>query len=65
MKTLAVMAVALAALLGPAAASRGSRWTVTGLPGGTYYLRSTVDPLDLIDEVDEGNNVATVAVRLR
>ena len=62
--------------IGPEGISRGWTdvydWTlegqsldVTGLPGGIYYLRSTVDPLDLIDETDEGNNAATVAVRLR
>lgn len=38
---------------------------VTGVPPGDYLLRVTVDPLDVIAEVDESDNVAEVPVTLR
>lgn len=38
---------------------------VTGVPTGDYLLRVTVDPLDLIAESDESDNVTEVPVTLR
>src|SRR5262249_31641191 len=37
---------------------------VTGVPDGNYTLRVTVDPFGRIPELDETNNVATLAVTL-
>jgi hypothetical protein len=37
---------------------------VTGLPGGTYTLRTTADPFNTIAELDDGNNVQSVQVTL-
>ena len=37
---------------------------VTGVPDGNYTLRITVDPFGRIPELDETNNVATLAVTL-
>ncbi len=37
---------------------------VTGIPAGNYLLRVTLDPLNLIPELSDGNNVATRAVTI-
>lgn len=37
---------------------------VTGVPAGDYIVEVTVDPLDLIREADEDNNVGTFAVTI-
>jgi len=62
--------------IGPHGISRG--WTdiyrkyladqsinITGVPAGSYTLRVTADPLDRIDESNEGNNVTSVPVTIR
>jgi hypothetical protein len=62
--------------IGPHGISRG--WTdiyrkylpdqsinITGVPAGSYTLRVTADPLDKIDEANEGNNVTSVPVTIR
>jgi hypothetical protein len=62
--------------IGPQGISRG--WTdiyrkylpdqsinITGVPAGSYTLRVTADPLDRIDEANEGNNVTSVPVTIR
>ena len=38
---------------------------ITGVPAGSYTLRVTADPLDKIDEANEGNNVTSVTVMIR
>lgn len=43
----------------------GQLLEITGLPKGQYTLRVTVDPENHILESDEGNNVASVQVRIR
>lgn len=42
----------------------GQNIDVAGLPPGTYWLESEVDPEDHILELDEGNNVARIEVEL-
>lgn len=37
---------------------------ITGIPGGTYTLRVTIDPFDRIPELSEGNNVAQQSVTI-
>lgn len=37
---------------------------VTGIPTGRYWLTSSADPLDLIDETDETDNRSAVLLRL-
>lgn len=43
----------------------GQQLDVTGLPRGRYCLTSRADPLDLIDEASEDNNLRRVRVVLR
>jgi hypothetical protein len=43
----------------------GQQLEVGGLPRGHYCLSSRADPLDLLDEVDENNNVRRVRLTLR
>ena len=38
---------------------------ITVVPAGSYTLRVTADPLDKIDEANEGNNVTSVTVTIR
>ena len=38
---------------------------ITGVPAGSYTLRVTADPLDKIDEANEGNNMTSVQVTIR
>jgi hypothetical protein len=42
----------------------GQSIDITGLPDGDYLLVSTADPDDHVLEVDDGNNVGSVAFRL-
>jgi Lysyl oxidase/Chitobiase/beta-hexosaminidase C-terminal domain/Bacterial pre-peptidase C-terminal domain len=37
---------------------------ITGLPAGQYILEISMDPLNFIDELDETNNVTSVAVTI-
>ncbi len=37
---------------------------ITGIPGGTYTLRVTIDPFDRITELSEANNVAQQSVTI-
>ena len=43
----------------------GQQLRVGGLPRGKYCLTSRADPLDLIEELDENNNVRRVRLTLR
>ena len=44
-------------------ANLSGQWIdITGLPAGTYSLEITIDPMNLIDELDETNNVTRVTV---
>jgi hypothetical protein len=43
----------------------GQQLNVTGLPRGRYCLTSRADPLDLVNELDEANNVRRVRLALR
>jgi hypothetical protein len=43
----------------------GQQLRVGGLPRGKYCLTSRADPLDLIEELDEDNNVRRVRLNLR
>jgi hypothetical protein len=43
----------------------GQQLLVGGLPRGKYCLTSRADPLDLIEELNEGNNVRRVRLTLR
>jgi hypothetical protein len=43
----------------------GQQIAVDGLARGTYCLTSRADPLDLIEELDEANNVRRVRLSLR
>jgi Lysyl oxidase len=43
----------------------GQQLRIGGLPRGKYCLTSRADPLDLIEELDENNNVRRVRLNLR
>jgi hypothetical protein len=46
-------------------ANLSGQWIdITGLPAGTYVLEVTMDPMNLIDEADETNNVSRVNVNI-
>ena len=42
----------------------GQRIDITGVPDGTYWLESEVDPLNRVIEKDETNNIARILVTL-
>ena len=44
---------------------RGQAIDVSALPVGFYWLVSTVDPEDLLEETDDANNAAAVKIRIR
>ena len=44
---------------------RGQAINVSSLPVGVYWLVSTADPEDLLEETDEANNAAAVKIRIR
>jgi hypothetical protein len=46
-------------------ANLSGQWIdITGLPAGNYILEVTIDPLNIIDELDETNNTARVNVTI-
>jgi hypothetical protein len=44
---------------------RGQAIDVSSVPVGFYWLVSTVDPEDLLEETDDANNTAAVKIRIR